>query len=176
MYPRSDVRFRSALGSVSWALRQRNLDAHRTQPTLHRKLNRIARFELGQRPDHRLPLADPLQVDRGDDIADLQTHRVRRASLDDSLDVKPLFHRERPLGNDRVGERHQLQTEKGVVDRSLGDQLLSDASDRLRRYREEKPLSVNVAERVDADNSPTQSDQGPPGVPRVDGGIVLDQV
>src|SRR3954469_21471376 len=103
MRPRSDIRFRSVNAlQVSWALRQLNLDAHRVQPSLQRQLDRITRLVLEQRTDHRLLLTDLLQIDRGYDVANLHARRFRWASLDDPLNVNPLFHRERPLGNDRV--------------------------------------------------------------------------
>jgi hypothetical protein len=77
MRPRTDLPFRSVKGlQISWALRQRKFDAHRVQSPLDRQLDCIAGLVLEQRTDHRLPLADPLQVDSGDDVADLETRRV----------------------------------------------------------------------------------------------------
>src|SRR5687767_12646411 len=79
------------------ALSQHDIQAHRDQSTLHCQLHLVARFVLEQRPDHRELISDALEIDRGEDVPDLNADLLRGAARHDFLDVEPFLYWQRPL-------------------------------------------------------------------------------
>ena len=91
----------------SWTFGKGNVDPHRLESPLNRQLDRVSGLVLEQRADHRLPFADLLQIDRGHDIADLDSRGSRRTLRFDILDAEPILNGRALSRDDLIIERSQ---------------------------------------------------------------------
>src|SRR6266571_3261561 len=165
------------LGSVSDSVRagcERHSSADSLAASLRLDLDRIADRPLSQRVDE---VADPAQgptTQRRDHVSDLEAARLRRGSGGDLREEHAAPARDSVVRCEAAAHVVPGDAEPRPLHVPVLQDLAGDAERRVDRDREADAFRERDRCRVDRDDAAAQVDERPAAVPRVHGGVRLD--